>query len=109
MANKKQQPALSLPRARCLSKQHAAEYLGIGVTLLAEIGVPSIKLGRRILYDVLDLDRWLDQYKHRGRAEEEVLWPEKKDSIVEKTRLTGGLMYPCQTDDEYVKVLDLKS
>ena len=109
MANKKQQPALSLPRARCLSKQHAAEYLGIGVTLLAEIGVPSIKLGRRILYDVLDLDRWLDQYKHRGRAEEKVLWLEKEDSIVEKIHPTGGLMSSCQTEAEYVKVLNLKS
>jgi len=108
MANKKQQPALSLPRARCLSKQHAAQYLGIGVTLFTEIGLPSIKLGRRILYDVLDLDRWLDQYKHRGRAEEE-LWPEKKDSIVVRNRPTGGSMLSYQTDDEYVKVLDLKS
>ena len=108
MANKKQQPALSLPRARCLSKQHAAQYLGIGVTLFTEIGVPSIKLGRRILYDVLDLDRWLDQYKHRGRAEEEV-WLEKEDSIVEKIHPTGGLTLSYQTDDEYVKVLGLKS
>ena len=109
MANKNKQPALSLPSARCLSKQQAAQYLGIGVTLFTEFGVPSIKLGRRIVYDVLDLDRWLDQYKHRGRAEEEVLWPEKKDSIVEKTRPTGGSTLSYQTDDEYVKVLGLKS
>ena len=108
MANKKQQPALSLPRARCLSKQQAAQYLGMGVTLLTEIGPNPIRFGRRSVYDVLDLDRWLDQYKHRGRAEEEI-WPEKKDSIVEKNRPTGGLNLSYQMDDEYVKVLDLKS
>ena len=108
MANKNKQPALSLPSARCLSKQQSAQYLGIGVTLLTEIGPPPIKIGRRSVYDVLDLDRWLDQYKHRGRAEEEV-WPEKKDSIVEKIHPTGGLMLSYQMEDEYLKVLDLKS
>ena len=109
MANNETQPALPLPRARCLTKAQAAQYLGIGVTLLTTIGPAPIKLGRRCVYDVLDLDHWLDQYKQRGRAVKEVLWPEKEDSTVAKTRPTGGSMLSSQTDDEYVKVLELKS
>jgi hypothetical protein len=52
----------SLPRplARCLTKEEAADYLGIGVTLLSELNVPSVRLGRRCVYDRVDLDGWLD-------------------------------------------------
>ena len=42
---------LPLPAARCLSKEQAAAYLGIGVTLLTELNVPALKLGRRCVYD----------------------------------------------------------
>ena len=68
--------------ARCLSRTQAAAYLGIGRTLLARIGPPPIRLGRRRVYDRVDLDRWLDDHKSRGRAIKEELWPEKKDSTV---------------------------
>lgn len=51
-----EEKALPLPPVRCLSKEEAARYLGIGVTLLVELEVPFIKLGRRCVYDVLDLD-----------------------------------------------------
>ena len=50
---------LPLPAPRCLSKDQAAEYLGIGVTLLAELSVPAIKLGRRCVYDIVDLDDFI--------------------------------------------------
>ncbi len=48
--------SLPLPAIRCLSKNEAARYLGIGVTLLSELEIPFIKLGRRCLYDKVDLD-----------------------------------------------------
>lgn len=54
---------LPLPAVRGLSKKQAAEYLGIGVTLLMELGVPYLKLGRRCVFDKVDLDAWLDEYK----------------------------------------------
>ena len=38
---------LPLPAVRCLSKEEAATYLGIGVTLLGELNIPIIKFGRR--------------------------------------------------------------
>ena len=106
----KEEPALPLPTARCLNKEQAAEYLGIGVTLLSELGVPFIKLGRRCIYDKLDLDAWLDEYKSReqGRAgKEKTLWPVKPESTGEQILATGGLIQRSRTVNEYVKVLGL--
>ena len=72
---------LPLPPVRCLSKEQAAVYLGIGVTLLAQLRVPCICLGRRRVYDRVDLDAWLDEHKgERRRAGKEALWPDLKDS-----------------------------
>ena len=108
MAKEEQQEtALPLPPARCLSKRQAAEYLGIGITLLADIGPRPVKIGRRCVYDVVDLDTWLDDYKTRGRASKEVLWPEKEDSINARTPRIGGSKRSCQTDAEYTKALGL--
>jgi len=96
---------LALPYARCLTKQQAAEYLGIGTTLLTEIGPRPIKLGRRSVYDRVDLDTWLEDYKRRGRASKEELWPENEDSTDEKIHHTGGSTRPSRTEPEYLKVL----
>ncbi|WP_292915679.1 hypothetical protein [Nitrosomonas sp.] len=38
--------SLPLPAVRCLSKEEAAQYLGIGVTLLMELEIPSIESPR---------------------------------------------------------------
>lgn len=97
---------LPLPAVRCLSKEEAARYLGIGLTLLAELGIPHIKLGRRCVYDVLDLDAWLDDYKQRGRVgKEKSLWPEKLESIDEETHDSGGLIPPSQMASAYAEAL----
>jgi predicted DNA-binding transcriptional regulator AlpA len=94
---------------RCLSCREAARYLGIGRTLLARIGPPPVRLGRRLVYDRVDLDRWLDETKSRGWAIKEDLWPEKKVSTGGKIRRTGGSMLSSRTDAEYAKALDLPS
>ncbi len=99
--------SLSLPSCRCLSRSQAAEYLGIGTTLLTRLGPPSVRLGRRAVYDRVDLDKWLDNYKSRGRVIKEELWPEKKDSTEGKTHRIGGSMLSSQTDAAYVTVLGL--
>ena len=98
-----------MPTTRGLNKHQAAEYLGIGVTLLLKIGPPSIALGRRRVYDRLDLDRWLEDYKSRGRAIKEEIWPENVGSTGVKARRTGGSISSCQTDAEYVKALGLNA
>lgn len=104
--------ALPLPSARCLSKEEAARYLGIGVTLLVELEVPFLKFGRRCVYDVLDLDAWLEEYKQRerGRAgKEQSLWPMKQASIEGRIPGIGGSQQPSRTDGDYAKVLGLKT
>jgi hypothetical protein len=99
---------LPLPAARCLSKEQAAVYLGIGVTLLAELRIPAVKLGRRLVYDVLDLDAWLNEYKQRGRAgKEKSLWPKTPESIDARTPDFGGLQQPSRTADGYAEALGL--
>lgn len=100
---------LPLPSVRCLSKEQAAEYLGVGVTLLSELGVPYLKMGRRCVYDRVDLDEWLHDYKQRGRAGKETLWLVKQESSDDRTHGSGGLMQRSQTAKEYAKALGLKT
>ena len=80
----KDDTGLPLPPVRCLTKEQAAAYLGIGVTLLLQIGPPPIKFGRRSVWDVVDLGRWLEDYKARGRAGKEFPWPVQKGSPCDK-------------------------
>lgn len=100
-----------LPLRRCLTKEQAAAYLGIGVTLLLQIGPRPIKLGRRSVWDVVDLDTWLGEYKDRGRAgkEGETKWPAKTESISGATRATGGSASYYQTAGAYARALGLRT
>ena len=103
---------LPLPAARCLSKEQAAAYLGIGVTLLTELNVPALKLGRRCVYDKLDLDSWLDEYKQREHwraGKEKTLWPVKQESTGDRILSSGGLQQRSQTANAYAKALGLKT
>lgn len=50
---------LPLPSVRRLTKEQAAANFGVGMTLVLQIGPPPIKFGRRSVWDVFDLDRWL--------------------------------------------------
>ena len=43
MGNEDEIPTLPLPPVRCLTKERAASYLGIGVTLLQDLQIPFIK------------------------------------------------------------------
>ncbi len=46
---------------RLLSEADAAEYLGIGTTSLRGLALKSRNIGRRVLYDIRDLDSWVDR------------------------------------------------
>lgn len=105
MENEDELPPLPLPPVRCLTKEQAATYLGIGVTLLSELQVPFIKLGRRCVYDLVDLDAWLTEYKQRGRAGKETLWPVRRESTGGKTLASGGSMLYYPTASAYAKAL----
>ena len=60
---------LPRPVVRCLTKHEAAEYLGIGVTMLEHLRIPGIHFGRRCVYDRVDLDAWLDEMQ-RSRQQD---------------------------------------
>jgi hypothetical protein len=60
--------SLPRPTVRCITSREAAAYRGIGVTLLDSLGVPVVRFGRRLVYDRMDLDAWLDAYKARQRG-----------------------------------------
>lgn len=104
-----EETGLPLPATRGLSKEQAAAYLGIGVTLMSELGVPFVRMGRRCVYDKVDLDAWLDEYKQRGRAGKEFLWPEKLECSKDRIQGSIGLTLPSPTADAYAKALGLKT
>ena len=86
--------------------------LAIGVTLLSELDVPFIKIGRRCVYDRLDLDQWLDEYKQREHwraGKERTLWPVKTESIGDWIPGSGGLQQRSRIELEHAKVLGLKT
>ena len=45
---------------RLMSESEAARYLSIGTTTLRKDGPTPKRHGRRVLYDIRDLDRWAD-------------------------------------------------
>jgi hypothetical protein len=101
---------LPLPVRRCLTKEQAAKYLAIGVTLLLQIGPPPIKIGRRSVWDIVDLDTWLNEYKGRGWAgKERTKWPEKEESTGAEILRTGGSTLYYQTASAYAKALKPKA
>ena len=103
--------ALPRPTARCLTKEEAADYLGIGVTLFDGLRIPPVRLGRRCVWDRFDLDAWLEDHKRRGRAGKEsgTQWPVKEDSIGGGIPASGGSTLYYRTADAYARALGLKA
>jgi|GEM_PF-806907 len=56
---------------RLMAEPMAAAYLGIGKTTLRDSGPEPKQLGRRILYDRHDLDRWADALDGQPLDEEQ--------------------------------------
>lgn len=65
---KKQEAAPA--QARMLNVQQAATYLACSVFAIRTLGwsqtIPSLKIGRRVLFDRNDLDRYIDLAKAGG-------------------------------------------
>jgi hypothetical protein len=105
-----EEESLPLPPVRCLSKEQAAAYLGIGATLFAELHVPHVRFGRRCVYDRVDLDAWLEDHKgERRRAGKESIWPVTKGSTGVPIPATGGSTRRSPTAHEYAKALGLRT
>jgi hypothetical protein len=103
------EPLLQRPVVRCLTKLAAAEYLGIGITTFDALRIPAVRFGHRCVYDRIDLDAWLDDYKQRGRAGKEDQWPVSKGSTGARTLASGGLQQRFRTESAYAKALGLKT
>ena len=103
------QPPLARPLVRYLTKKEAAAHLGIGVTLPASCDIPTVRFGRRCIYDRVDLDLRPDEYKPRGRAGKECLSPVQPESTGALTRATGGLQQHYPTASAYAKALGLRT
>lgn len=66
---------------RCLDEENAAVYVGMSVSFLQKArcngptgnrtpGPAFKKIGKRVIYDIADLDAWLDSFKsYRHNAE----------------------------------------
>jgi len=72
---------------RLLSVDLAARYLSLSTTTLRETGPTPKRHGRRVLYDIKDLDRWADSLdgqpldvaaEEEEAAEVERRWREKR-------------------------------
>jgi len=64
----------SVNSGRWLRPRPAAEYIGHSESRLAKLrlyggGPPFVKSGRTVLYDVNDLDSWLESLKRRSTSE----------------------------------------
>lgn len=76
MASSARQP---LRWPRLLSEQSAAEYLSISATTLRGLGITTRNIGRRVLYDIHDLDRWADRMDEQPIADEAERLKEMQD------------------------------
>ncbi|MFN3859650.1 MAG: helix-turn-helix transcriptional regulator [Caulobacter sp.] len=61
--------------AHRLPVQAAAEHLGLSVSTLNKLrvfggGPVFLKLGRRVVYDLADLDRWLETKRRRSTSDD---------------------------------------
>lgn len=57
----RRRPDLTLPCPRLVSRSIAAAYLGISEGHFdAHVMVPPVKVGKRLLWDLRALDRWVD-------------------------------------------------
>lgn len=57
-------------KKRLFTIKEAAEYLGRSEWSIRELiwggSLPSVKVGRRIHLDILDLDKWIEEHKTRN-------------------------------------------
>ena len=48
-----------------MDRKLAARYLNIGLSLLDKSGIPTVNIGRRVLYSKSDIDTWFQQRKQK--------------------------------------------
>lgn len=72
---------------RTMTAPQAAEYVGVSKTMMDDFrskggGPRYIKIGRRVLYDVADLDAWIESKKQISTADiPELRRPQRKIGV----------------------------
>ena len=93
------------PAGRYFTRLEAAAYIRCSPRFFDGLPLPYIRKGRCKTYDRVDLDAYMQDDGHRGRAWKEIPWPEKLDSIDVRIRGTGGSASSSQMDAAYAKAL----
>jgi excisionase family DNA binding protein len=104
MEHNDEQPKLE---KRGYSVKEAAAYLGVSASKLVSLGIPCVRIGRRRLFDKLDLDRFFEARK-LGNKDFDV-WLERKAYTNERTPPTGGSTVSSPMVSAYAKVLGLEA
>ena len=54
-------------KKRLLDKKEIAEYLNLSIytvdTWVCQNRIPYVKIGRRVLFDLTEIDQWIEQQK----------------------------------------------
>ena len=54
-------------KKRLINKRELAEYLSLSVftidTWVSQNRIPYVKMGRRVLFDLSEIDKWIDEKK----------------------------------------------
>ncbi|MEM7442899.1 MAG: helix-turn-helix domain-containing protein [Pseudomonadota bacterium] len=64
------------PIARRVNTEKAAQYVNLAKATLEKdrvtgrLGIPFAKLGRRVIYDLNDLDAWVDRRRRRHTSDD---------------------------------------
>ena len=45
-----------------LNRKEAAAYLKIGISTLKKLDIPTVKIGKRVLYPQASIDTWIVQH-----------------------------------------------
>jgi hypothetical protein len=90
---------------RYLTRLEASAYIRCSPRFLDGMPLPFIRKGRCKVYDRIDLDAYMQDDRHRGRAWKENLWPVNVDSTAARIRGTGGSASCSQMDAAYAKAL----
>lgn len=66
---------------RLLSEPAAAEYLSLSTTTLRTLDLKVRRIGRRVLYDIKDLDLYVDRMDQREIADDLPRTPEEEERL----------------------------
>lgn len=102
--------AASIPPRRYLSREEAANWLGISVDTFMTFDIPYCDFGpRNKRWDIVDIQSYAEQNKtcDSARTSQTLRRRQQCDSTNAKTRQIGGLRGVTRMESEFGEVLEL--